>query len=58
MRSNRLVPLTTKDVEAAAREVQPSTGPWFVTARNVVTFANTDGTYDDLAAYLRRNKRL
>jgi len=58
MRSSRLVPLTTKDVEAAAREVQPSTGPWFVTARNVVTFANTDGSYDDLAAYLRRHKRL
>jgi SpoVK/Ycf46/Vps4 family AAA+-type ATPase len=58
MKSGRLVPLTTKDVEAAAREVQPSTGPWFATARNVVTFANTDGSYDDLAAYLRRNKRL
>jgi SpoVK/Ycf46/Vps4 family AAA+-type ATPase len=58
MRSGRLVPLTTKDVESAAREVKPSTGPWFVTARNVVTFANTDGSYDDLAAYLRRNKRL
>jgi SpoVK/Ycf46/Vps4 family AAA+-type ATPase len=58
MKSGRLVPLTTKDVEAAAREVQPSTGPWFATARNVVTFANTDGSYDDLASYLRRNKRL
>lgn len=58
MRSGRLVPLTTKDVESAVREVKPSTGPWFVTARNVVTFANTDGSYDDLAAYLRRNKRL
>ena len=58
MRAGRLVPLTTRDVEAAVREVAPSTGPWFATARNVVTFANTDGSYDDLAAYLRRNKRL
>lgn len=58
MRSGRLVPLSTADIEAAAREVRPSTGPWFATARNVVTFANPDGSYDDLAAYLRRNKRL
>ncbi|MDN5858929.1 MAG: ATP-binding protein [Pseudonocardia sp.] len=58
MRISRLVPLTTRALEAAAREVRPSTGPWFATARNVVTFANTDGSYDDLAAYLRRNRRV
>ena len=57
MRFGRLQPLTTRAVEAATREVRPSTGPWFTTARNVVTFANTDGSYDELAAYLRRNKR-
>lgn len=56
MRAGRLVPLTTRDLEAAAKEVRPSTGPWFATARNVVTFANTDGSYDDLAAYLRKHR--
>ncbi|WP_222932965.1 hypothetical protein [Nocardia yunnanensis] len=34
----------------------PSTTPWFESARNVVEFANTDGTYDDLAAYMRTRK--
>jgi SpoVK/Ycf46/Vps4 family AAA+-type ATPase len=58
MRSGRLQALTTKDLEAAAREIRPSTGPWFATARNVVAFGNTDGDYDDLAAYLRKNKKL
>ena len=58
MQAGRLEPLTTKAVEAAVREVRPSTGPWFATARNVVTFANSDGSYDDLAAYLRRARRL
>ncbi|MFC4946827.1 AAA family ATPase [Pseudonocardia sp. GCM10023141] len=58
MRSNRLVPLTTADLEAAVREVRPSTGPWFATARNVVAFANTDGSYDDLATYLRKHRKL
>ena len=58
MRDGRLHALTTKDLEAAVREIRPSTGPWFATARNVVAFANTDGEYDDLSAYLRRNKKL
>lgn len=46
------------DVEAALKEVRPSVGPWFETARNVALFANEDGTYDELAAYLRKNRRL
>lgn len=58
MRDGRLHALTTKDLEAAVREIRPSTGPWFATARNVVAFANTDGEYDDLSAYLRKNKKL
>jgi SpoVK/Ycf46/Vps4 family AAA+-type ATPase len=56
LRAGRLVPLTTRDLEAAAKEVRPSTGPWFATARNVVAFGNADGSYDDLAAYLRRHR--
>ncbi|HEX8519040.1 MAG TPA: ATP-binding protein [Pseudonocardia sp.] len=58
MRANRLVPLTTRDLEAAAREVRPSTGPWFATARTVLAFANADGSYDDLAEHLRRHRKL
>jgi SpoVK/Ycf46/Vps4 family AAA+-type ATPase len=58
MRSGRLVPLTTRDLLTAAREVQPSTGPWFATARNVALFGNTDGSYDELAAYLKKNRSL
>jgi hypothetical protein len=42
---------------ARAREVRPSTGGWFATARNVALFANEDGVYDDLAAYLKKRKR-
>jgi hypothetical protein len=43
---------------AAAREVRPSTGAWFGTARNVAMFANQSGEYDDLAAYLKNRKLL
>lgn len=45
------------DVEAALRDVRPSIAPWFETARNVALFANEDGTYDELAAYLRKKRR-
>ncbi|WP_181779696.1 AAA family ATPase [Pseudonocardia pini] len=58
MRTGQVRPLTMKDLQAALKEVQPSTGPWFATARNVALFANQDGTYDDLAAYLKKNRRL
>ena len=43
-------------LEAAAAEVKPSLGTWFDTARNVALFANEGGTYDDLAAYLRKRR--
>ena len=46
------------DLEAAIGEVKPSLGAWFDTARNVVLFANEGGTYDDLAAYLRKRRLL
>jgi AAA+ superfamily predicted ATPase len=44
------------DLEAAIAEVKPSLGSWFDTARNVALFANEGGTYDDLAAYLRKRR--
>ena len=47
-----------RDFEPALREVRPSTGPWLATARNVAMFANEDGAYDDLAAYLKKRKML
>lgn len=45
------------DLKAAAAEVRPSTSPWFESARNVVEFANSDGTYDELKAYMRKRRR-
>jgi AAA+ superfamily predicted ATPase len=48
----------TPDLEAAITEVKPSLGAWFDTARNVALFANEGGTYDDLAAYLRKRRLL
>jgi AAA+ superfamily predicted ATPase len=46
------------DLEASIAEVKPSLGAWFDTARNVALFANEGGSYDDLAAYLRKRRLL
>jgi len=50
--------IVQSDLEATLREVRPSIGPWFQTARNVALFANEDGTYDELLAYLRKHRKL
>jgi SpoVK/Ycf46/Vps4 family AAA+-type ATPase len=56
LRSGQVRPVRMSDVEAALTQIRPSAGPWFDTARNVVEFANGDGTYDELANYLRRKR--
>jgi SpoVK/Ycf46/Vps4 family AAA+-type ATPase len=56
LRSGQVRPIGMADIETALAGIKPSTGPWFETARNVVEFANNDGTYDELAKYLRRKK--
>ena len=43
------------DFDAALREVRPSTGPWFSSARGVAMFANEGGAYDELVAYFREH---
>ncbi|MFF8290732.1 ATP-binding protein [Streptomyces sp. NPDC016309] len=50
--------INTKDLLGAARQIRPSTDPWFSAARNVATFANDGGMYDDLLAYLKRKRKL
>jgi SpoVK/Ycf46/Vps4 family AAA+-type ATPase len=46
------------DMQAGLRQVQPSIGAWLDSARNVVLFGDSDGTYNELRDYLKRVKRL
>ena len=48
-----LKPLETRDLVRSAGEVRPTVGEWFATARNYALYANNDGMYDDIAAYLK-----
>jgi SpoVK/Ycf46/Vps4 family AAA+-type ATPase len=56
VRSGVVRPVGMMDVNAAMAEIKPSAGQWFDVARNIVEFGNGDGTYDDLAKYLRRRR--
>ncbi len=52
IQTGEVQPIGMPELRHVLREVKPSTGPWLTAAKNVVAFANTDGRYDDLAAYL------
>ncbi len=56
MTSGEIVPITLKRLAKAAKSTRPSIGGWMETPRNHATFANQDGTYDELLAYMRRRK--
>ena len=54
--TQELQPIGMKELEVALRQIKPSTSEWFATARHAATFANHDGTYDDLVAYSKSRK--
>ncbi|WP_067885567.1 ATP-binding protein [Nocardia vaccinii] len=56
IRTGTVRPVTMRDIDTALAQVKPSAGAWFESARNVVEFANNDGTYDELAKYMREKK--
>jgi SpoVK/Ycf46/Vps4 family AAA+-type ATPase len=53
MRSGNILPLTTKDLTAAAGTLRPTTREWFATARNHAIYSNQSGLYDDVLKYLK-----
>ncbi|MFI9505742.1 AAA family ATPase [Nocardia sp. NPDC052566] len=56
IRTGAVRPITMGDIDLALSQIKPSAGAWFESARNVVEFANADGTYDELAKYMRTKK--
>jgi SpoVK/Ycf46/Vps4 family AAA+-type ATPase len=51
--AGQVQPIGMAEIDHVLREIKPSTGAWMQGAKNVASFANTDGRYDDLAAYLK-----
>ncbi|MDB6133123.1 MAG: ATPase central domain protein [Verrucomicrobiales bacterium] len=52
MKEGRVVPIQNRMLQAAAKRLQPTTGPWFESARNHALYANQSGQYDEILAYL------
>ncbi|MFT4126692.1 MAG: ATP-binding protein [Gordonia sp. (in: high G+C Gram-positive bacteria)] len=55
--SGQVQPVTTREMSAALAQVRPSSRAWFDSVRSVLEFANTDGSFDDLARYLSRKRK-
>ena len=53
MRAGRPMPLTSKDLLAAAKSLKPTTREWFASARNYALYSNQGGLYDDVLKYLK-----
>jgi len=50
-------PITRGDIDESLQGRRSSAGPWFDVAKNVVTFANGSGEFDDLRDHLDRRRR-
>lgn len=56
MKSGAMEPITQKDIERSMKQVRPSIGKWFQTAKNHAMFANSSGEFNDLVEYMTKNR--
>lgn len=56
LRRGTVRPIGQDDLVDAVKHVRSTLGPWLEIARNVATYGNESGTYDDLLEYLRRHR--
>lgn len=54
LKTGNMRDINNQDFQAALKEAKPSTMEWLRRAKNYVNFANQDGMYDDLEAYLEK----
>jgi SpoVK/Ycf46/Vps4 family AAA+-type ATPase len=54
--AGRIVPITDDHLRRAVKQSVETTSTWMETARNAAYFANQNGEYDDLVAYLERRR--
>jgi transitional endoplasmic reticulum ATPase len=52
-----LTPVSRRHLEAAMKEVRPTTAEWLGTARNYAKYANVGGLYDDVLAFIDKHAR-
>lgn len=57
-KTGKISPLRTQDLVNALATVRPSTRQWFTSAKNYVTYGNNAGQYDDILAYMKKQRLL
>ena len=57
MKEGRVVPIQNRMLQSAAKKLQPTTGPWFESARNHALYANQSGQYDEILTFLGLKKK-
>ncbi len=58
IRTNQVRPIDMNDMKKALKQVRPTTGTWFETAKNHAIFSNEGGYYDDLLDYLKKKRMI
>jgi SpoVK/Ycf46/Vps4 family AAA+-type ATPase len=58
IRTNKVRPIDMSDMKRALKQVRPTTGTWFETAKNHAIFSNEGGYYDDLLDYLKKKRMI
>ncbi len=58
IRTNKVRPIDMNDMKKALKQVRPTTGTWFETAKNHAIFSNEGGYYDDLLEYLKKKRMI
>ena len=53
LKTGKPVPISGKDLLAAAKRHKPTTKEWFATAKNYALYANEGGLYDDILSYMK-----
>ncbi len=56
MKTGKPSPITTKDLLAATKKINPTVKEWFATAKNYALYSNQNGLYDDILTYLNLKK--
>jgi SpoVK/Ycf46/Vps4 family AAA+-type ATPase len=52
-----LTPVARRHLDAALKELRPTTGEWLASARNYAKYANESGIYDDVLAFIQKHGR-
>ena len=56
LRSGAIRAITQADLVDGVRSIRPSVKPWLEIARNYATYSNEHGAFDELLAYLKRQR--